>query len=172
MILPSGIVLTFKKTDDHEYDVLFNGQVIGSIYRDPDAWSYAAWFIAGGRRDYRMGGVNNKTRKLSGFTGREFAAAELALTQSAKIIELSAEKEDTNTSLQWRVNTPNMFNEIIANNETVIFTRPLQLTANLLGQVAQRCSELNDPKPAFCFSNPHILPTQQDFTQELKLTID
>lgn len=48
-------------------------------------------------------------------------------------------------TLDWRVNTPNMFKEILANDQTVIFTRPLQITARLLAEVAKRASELNDP---------------------------
>lgn len=49
-------------------------------------------------------------------------------------------------ALQWRVNTPNLLNEVLINDQTQIFTRPFQVLANLLGQTAQRAAELNDPK--------------------------
>ena len=47
---------------------------------------------------------------------------------------------------QWKVNTPQLLREIPVNNQTQILTRPLQIFAGILGQVASRASELNDPE--------------------------
>lgn len=89
MITRHGIKLSFRKVDEGYYEVLFNGQVLGCLFRDPDAWSYASWFVEGDRHEYQWGGVNNRTRKRSGFALREFAAERVAMTQSIRIIELS-----------------------------------------------------------------------------------
>ena len=47
---------------------------------------------------------------------------------------------------QWKVNTPQLLREILVNNQTQILARPLQIFAGILGQVASRASELNDPE--------------------------
>lgn len=47
---------------------------------------------------------------------------------------------------QWKVNTPQLLREILVNNQTQILDRPLQIFAGILGQVASRASELNDPE--------------------------
>lgn len=48
--------------------------------------------------------------------------------------------------LNWRVNTAGLFQEIISNNATAILTRPMQIMARLLAEVATRSADLNDPK--------------------------
>jgi hypothetical protein len=48
--------------------------------------------------------------------------------------------------LEWKVNTPGLLNEILLNPQCRILKRPLQVFANLLGQVGQRAAELNDPQ--------------------------
>jgi hypothetical protein len=47
--------------------------------------------------------------------------------------------------MKWTVHIPGLFGEIIGNSQTSRLARPLQLTSNLLGQVAQRAAQLNDP---------------------------
>jgi hypothetical protein len=51
----------------------------------------------------------------------------------------------TNT-LKWKVNTPNFLKEIGSNNQMSIMSKPLMIFASILGEVAYRASELNDPK--------------------------
>ena len=48
--------------------------------------------------------------------------------------------------LSWRVNTPQLLKEILGNNETNMLSRPLQIFANILVEVGERASQLNDPK--------------------------
>ncbi len=48
--------------------------------------------------------------------------------------------------LQWKVNISSLFDEVLENPTTRILRIPLQITHNLLRQVAQRASELNDPQ--------------------------
>lgn len=49
--------------------------------------------------------------------------------------------------LQWRVNTPAFLKEIGENNPTMaIMAKPLTIFGAILGEVATRASELNDPK--------------------------
>ena len=45
----------------------------------------------------------------------------------------------------WRVNTPALFNEILSNPGTSILSVPFKILAQILGQVGERCAELNDP---------------------------
>lgn len=46
--------------------------------------------------------------------------------------------------LPWKVNTPAFLKEISLNPGTAILRIPIQILALLLGEVATRCSELND----------------------------
>jgi hypothetical protein len=50
--------------------------------------------------------------------------------------------------LSWKVHIPSLFNEIVENGGlgTSIFRVPLSITSRILGEVAQRALELNDPK--------------------------
>jgi len=48
--------------------------------------------------------------------------------------------------LKWRVNTPQLIREIASNPGTGILITPLQIFANILAEVGERASELNDPK--------------------------
>lgn len=51
------------------------------------------------------------------------------------------------TKVSWRVNTPALLAEIYKSNPTTSVLRiPLQAFANILAEVADRASELNDPK--------------------------
>ena len=48
---------------------------------------------------------------------------------------------------QWKVHLPNLLHEIGDNNPTMAAMRiPLTVTARILAQVAERSSQLNDPK--------------------------
>lgn len=48
--------------------------------------------------------------------------------------------------LSWKVNTPQLLKEIQQNNDTKTLAVPLQIFANILIEVGERASELNDPK--------------------------
>ncbi len=51
--------------------------------------------------------------------------------------------------LSWRVNTTALFREIVegsTKNETEVFRQPLRILSSVLGEVAFRALELNDPK--------------------------
>lgn len=49
--------------------------------------------------------------------------------------------------LKWRCNTPGLLKEIVNNNPSMsIMRQPLRIFANILGAVAHRASELNDPE--------------------------
>jgi len=78
--------MRFNKTGDHEYDVYFCDINVGWVYQDPDAWSYASWFIGGISQDFEAGGVNNKTVKAYGYGTRQRAAGKLIRMQSSYII--------------------------------------------------------------------------------------
>lgn len=58
--------------------------------------------------------------------------------------KLNLISEDTDA--QWKVNTPGLLNEILANNGMAILTRPLQIFGHILAEVGERASELNDPE--------------------------
>ncbi len=45
---------------------------------------------------------------------------------------------------EWKVHTPNLLKEVLTNKECGILLRPLQALANLLLQVSNRASQLND----------------------------
>ena len=45
----------------------------------------------------------------------------------------------------WKVNTPAFLKEIGGNPGLSTLRVPLQIFANLLGEVGERCSEINDP---------------------------
>lgn len=47
--------------------------------------------------------------------------------------------------LQWQVHTPRLLNEVLTNPSTGILHRPIQIFANVLDELATRCSQLNDP---------------------------
>ena len=48
---------------------------------------------------------------------------------------------------EWKVNTPSFLKEIVNNNHAgFAIATPMQIFAGLLGQVATRASELNDPE--------------------------
>lgn len=79
-------VLKFQKVDDGVYDVLFRAALLGTVYRDANAWSYGNWFIEGDRKERAEGGVNGKTLKYLGFTDRARAARYLAIMQSGMIV--------------------------------------------------------------------------------------
>ena len=81
----------FNRIDANWYTVEFCGVEIGEVYRDPDAWSYAPWFIGGVKQVVTQGGVNQSIAKPRGFGTRERAAYALSVSQSAKI--LAAQQE-------------------------------------------------------------------------------
>lgn len=49
-------------------------------------------------------------------------------------------------NLDWRVNTPQLLNEILGNNNMVILNKPLSIFGRILAEVGERASELNDSK--------------------------
>lgn len=75
-----------KKIDEGLWAVFVCGTQIGEVFYDPDAWSYARYFIVGGRRLMVYGGVNGMTRKFGGFRRLRSAAHELAIMNSSFII--------------------------------------------------------------------------------------
>lgn len=50
------------------------------------------------------------------------------------------------TNLNWRVNTPQLLQEILTNHRMAILSKPLTIFGNLLAEVGERAAELNDPK--------------------------
>ena len=48
--------------------------------------------------------------------------------------------------LQWKVHTLELFKDILANPQCSMHSIPLNILKNLLAQVAQRATELNDPQ--------------------------
>jgi hypothetical protein len=48
--------------------------------------------------------------------------------------------------MRWRVNTPQLLKEIAENNGVAILKIPLNVFQSILAEVAERASELNDPK--------------------------
>jgi hypothetical protein len=50
------------------------------------------------------------------------------------------------TKAKWRVNTPQLLKEVLMNQGSDILNKPIQIFASLLEGVADRASELNDPK--------------------------
>lgn len=53
---------------------------------------------------------------------------------------------NTGEQMHWRVNTCGLLKEIQVNKGTAILAQPLQIFANILGEVAARALELNDPQ--------------------------
>lgn len=49
-------------------------------------------------------------------------------------------------SVNWKVHTPNLLQEILNNPGTGILTQPLRILASILSDVGERAAELNDPK--------------------------
>lgn len=81
------IKFKFRKVDDGYYDVFWRTVKIGCVYKDMDAWSYARWFIEGGRHRIENGGVGGLTRKPYGYSTRYRAAQALAISQSGRLIK-------------------------------------------------------------------------------------
>lgn len=48
--------------------------------------------------------------------------------------------------LQWRVNTPQLLNELMTNHGMAIMHKPLSIFGRLLAEVGERAAELNDPQ--------------------------
>lgn len=75
------------------------------------------------------------------------------------------------TRLQWRVHTPNLLREIVANNGTGILQRPLVIFGSILEEVAARASEINDPKlnALMCRLTLYAIsdPLSDDYNREL-----
>jgi len=82
----NGSKYKFKRIDTNWYSVEVYGVEVGEVYRDPDAWSYAPWFIGGIKQVVTRGGVNQSIEKPRGFGTRERAAYALSVSQSAKIL--------------------------------------------------------------------------------------
>ena len=81
----------------------------------------------------------------------------------------------------WLVHTPNLFKEVLSNNGTGILAVPLQITANILHDVAERAIQLNDPilnhlmcrltlyevaDPTSDAYDPEVLGTVQELAKE------
>lgn len=47
---------------------------------------------------------------------------------------------------EWKVNTAGLLQEVLANPGTEILTKPLQIFAGILAEVAERAAEVNDPE--------------------------
>ena len=48
-------------------------------------------------------------------------------------------------TLKWKVHVPKLFCEVLSNPTTGILQQPLHILSGILGEVAQRAIELNDP---------------------------
>jgi hypothetical protein len=48
--------------------------------------------------------------------------------------------------IQWRVHTPNLLKEVLANSSAGILEKPLNILGKLLAMVGERAAELNDPE--------------------------
>ena len=48
-------------------------------------------------------------------------------------------------TLQWSSHVPKLFSEVLNNASCSILYRPLQITLSILGEVAERAAELDDP---------------------------
>lgn len=48
--------------------------------------------------------------------------------------------------LDWKCHLPQLFEEILSNKTAAILQIPLRITLNILGKVAARAIELNDPQ--------------------------
>ena len=76
-------------------------------------------------------------------------------------------------NLRWKVDTPALFKETLNNNQsTWILKIPYLTLSNLLGQVVQRCSHLNDPilNQLMCDLNLYDLPSPT--SEERRLIIE
>jgi hypothetical protein len=52
-----------------------------------------------------------------------------------------------NASHLWKVNTVSLLKEMVENNDKMgIFKHPVNIFGEILGEVAERAKELNDPK--------------------------
>lgn len=69
----------------------------------------------------------------------------MAKTEKQKEVTTLIDNVDSN-ELCWKVNTPQLLKEILANNETGVLSVPLAIFSRLLAEVGNRASELNDPK--------------------------
>ena len=49
-------------------------------------------------------------------------------------------------SLPWTCHTPLLLEEILKNDQCYVFNKPLKIFGKMLGDVADRAVELNDPK--------------------------
>ena len=49
------------------------------------------------------------------------------------------------TQLKWKCHIPRLFEEILKNEGTAILHKPLEITLHILGEVAERAIELDDP---------------------------
>lgn len=49
-------------------------------------------------------------------------------------------------NLDWKVHTPNLLKEVLANPSTGILSAPLKIFGDILFEVAERASEINDPE--------------------------
>jgi len=49
-------------------------------------------------------------------------------------------------SVDWKVHTSNLFQEVLTCHGASILFRPLQILASILAEVGERASELNDPE--------------------------
>ncbi len=50
-----------------------------------------------------------------------------------------------NNKLEWRCHTPRLFSEILLNPGCRILVQPLRILLSILGEVAQKAIELDDP---------------------------
>lgn len=77
-------ILHFHKLPDGTYNVFRDKVFLGNVYRDPDAWSYASWFVSGEKQRFSLGGAMGWTSKASGAATRKQAARALARRHMAQ----------------------------------------------------------------------------------------
>lgn len=59
--------------------------------------------------------------------------------------KLNKQINKISSTIEWKVNTAGLLNEVLMNPGTSILTKPLKIFSMILSEVGTRCAELNDP---------------------------
>jgi len=81
----------------------------------------------------------------------------------------------TGEKLDWRVNTPGLFKEILINPGMWIMRQPLQILAEILYELGERCADINDPQlnaimcrlSIYSISDPNSPEYDHDFSEKI-----
>lgn len=74
-------------------------------------------------------------------------------------------------SLSWKCDTPALLKEILNNPQAGILKWPLQLFANILSEVSDRCIEINDPILNELMCDLRLYETPNPATKEYQIFI-